>query len=154
MDGETFPVIEHFQNDVEALSKYWNVAVTDLLLRLIITSELFQTNYINIKIFTISTWDSFLWIRKLGHKAKSNKIFYLYVDWLTILKSDCHLQQKLFYLLHWKPFKNNEKCFFFHLKSSFRSQYIKIFMTILSYRKNELMRKIRLILKSMTSQRG
>ena len=28
------------------------------------------------------------------------------------------------YLLHLKPFKNDEKCFFFHLKSSFRSQDI------------------------------
>ena len=26
----------------------------------------------------------------------------------------------LFYLLHWKPFKNYEKCLLFHLKSSFR----------------------------------
>ena len=30
----------------------------------------------------------------------------------------------LFYLLHWKPFKNDEKYFLFHLKSSFRSQGI------------------------------
>ena len=40
------------------------------------------------------------------------------------LKSDSHLCficKKLFYLLQWKPFKNDEKCFFFHL-SSFRSQ--------------------------------
>ena len=25
---------------------------------------------------------------------------------------------------NWKPFKNDEKCFLFHLKSSFRSQDI------------------------------
>ena len=30
----------------------------------------------------------------------------------------------LFYLLHWKPFKNDEKYFLFHLKSSFGSQDI------------------------------
>ena len=29
-----------------------------------------------------------------------------------------------FYLLQWKPFKNNEKCFLFHLKNSFRSRDI------------------------------
>ena len=27
---------------------------------------------------------------------------------------------KLCYLVEWKPFKNDEKCFLFHLKSSFR----------------------------------
>ena len=31
------------------------------------------------------------------------------------------------YLLQWKPFKNDEKCFLFHLKSSFRCQDIKWF---------------------------
>ena len=29
-----------------------------------------------------------------------------------------------FYFLQWKPFKNDEKCFLFYLKSSFRSQDI------------------------------
>ena len=29
---------------------------------------------------------------------------------------------------NWKPFKNDEKCFLFHLKSSFRSQDILIFV--------------------------
>ena len=29
-----------------------------------------------------------------------------------------------FYLLQWKPFKNDEKCSLFHLKSSLRSQDI------------------------------
>ena len=33
-------------------------------------------------------------------------------------------QKKLSYLLHWKPFKNDKKCFLFHLKSSFSSQDI------------------------------
>ena len=32
--------------------------------------------------------------------------------------------QKHFVLFHRKPFKNDEKCFLFHLKSSFRSQDI------------------------------
>ena len=29
---------------------------------------------------------------------------------------------------NWKAFKNNEKCFLFHLESSFHSQEIKIFV--------------------------
>ena len=41
-----------------------------------------------------------------------------------ILKSDSNLPKKFCYLLHWKPFKNDEECFLFHLKSSFRSQDI------------------------------
>ena len=42
-----------------------------------------------------------------------------------LLKSDSHLPKKLCSLLHWKPFKNDEKGFLFHLQSSFRSQDIK-----------------------------
>ena len=33
-------------------------------------------------------------------------------------------KQVSFYLLQWKPFKSDEKCFLFHLKSSFHSQDI------------------------------
>ena len=56
-------------------------------------------------------------------------------------------------MLHWKPFKNDEKCFLFHLKSSFRSQDILVFVTTFSScRKNGLIRKIWLPLKFMTSQ--
>ena len=41
------------------------------------------------------------------------------------LKSKSHLlKKKMCGLLHWKPFKSNEECFLFHLKSSFRSQGI------------------------------
>ena len=40
------------------------------------------------------------------------------------LKSDSHLPKKLGYLLHWKPFKIDEKCLLFHLESSSRSQDI------------------------------
>ena len=73
------------------------------------------------------------------------------------LKSDSHLpkKKKLHYLLHWKPFKNDEKCFLFYLKSSFRSQDILVFvMAFWSCRKNSLIRKIRFISKFMTSQPG
>ena len=45
--------------------------------------------------------------------------------------------------------------FLLHLKNSFRSQDIEVFiMTFWSYRKNGLIRKIRLISKFMTSQPG
>ena len=62
---------------------------------------------------------------------------------------------KKYYLLHWKPFKSDEKCFLFHLKSSFRSQYIQVFvMTFWSCKKNGFLRKIRLTEKFTTSQPG
>ena len=49
-------------------------------------------------------------------------------------------------------FKVVRKCFLFHLKSSFCSQDVKIFvLTFWSCRKNDLIRKIRLISKFMTS---
>ena len=37
------------------------------------------------------------------------------------LKSDCKLPKICFYLRQWKPFKNDEKCFLFHVKNFFRS---------------------------------
>ena len=50
----------------------------------------------------------------------------LHIQYLSLqLKSDSHLPKKFrFYLLQWKPFKNDEKCFLFHLKNSFRSKDI------------------------------
>ena len=48
--------------------------------------------------------------------------------------------------------KNDEKCFSFHLKSSFCSQVIQIFvLNFWSCRKNGFIRNIRLISKFMTS---
>ena len=68
------------------------------------------------------------------------------------LKSGSHSPEK-FRLLHWRPFKNDEKCSLFYLKSSFSSQDILVFIaTFCSCRKNGLIRKIRLISKIMTSQ--
>ena len=59
------------------------------------------------------------------------------------------------YLLDSKPFKNDDKCFLFQLKSLFRSQDILVFVTTFwSCRKNGLIRKIRLTSKFMTSQPG
>ena len=53
-----------------------------------------------------------------------------------------------------KALKNDEKCFLFCLKTSFRSQDIQIFvLTFWSCRKNGLI-SITLILKFMTSQSG
>ena len=53
------------------------------------------------------------------------------------------------------PLKIDEKCFLFHLKSSFRSQDIYIFvLTFWSCRKNCFIRKRKLISNFMTSQPG
>ena len=71
------------------------------------------------------------------------------------LKSDSHLPKKMFYFRQRKPFKSDQKCFLFHLESSFCSQDVSIFvMTFWSGRKSGLIRKIRLISKFMTSQPG
>ena len=64
-------------------------------------------------------------------------------------------QKHLCYLLDWKPFKSDEKSFLFYLKSSFHSQDILVFVTTFrSCRKNDLIRKTRLISRFMTSQPG
>ena len=61
-------------------------------------------------------------------------------------------KKTLFYLLQWQPFKNDEKCFLFHLKSSSHSQDIYMFvLTFWACRKHGLIRKMRLISKFMTS---
>ena len=42
--------------------------------------------------------------------------------WWLILKKSCYYSFSVpSYFLEWKPFKNDGKCFLFHLKSSFRS---------------------------------
>ena len=62
---------------------------------------------------------------------------------------------QMFYLLQWKPFKNEENCILFHLKNSFRSWDEKFFvLTFWSCRKNGLTRKIRLISKFQASKHG
>ena len=59
----------------------------------------------------------------------------------------------LCYLLHWKAFQDDGKCFLFHLKSSFSSEDIWVLVyTFWSDLKNSLIRNIRLISKFMTSQ--
>ena len=60
-----------------------------------------------------------------------------------------------FYLICWKPFKNDEKYFFFHLKTSFHSLGISIRVLIFwLFKRNDLIRVLRLILKFLTSQLG
>ena len=51
-----------------------------------------------------------------GHDHVTKNIEVLLI-WIVILKlkSDYHLPKKMHYLLHWKPFKNDEESFLFHL---------------------------------------
>ena len=61
----------------------------------------------------------------------------------------------LCYLLDWKPLRSYEKCFLFHLKSSFCSQDILVFVTTFWWcRKNGFIKNISLTSKFMTSQPG
>ena len=77
----------------------------------------------------------------LRHQNDVNGIILV---WL--LKSVSPSKKGLFYLLPWKPFKNDEKCFLFHFffkKSSFRSSNIKILVsTFLIMWENGLIRKL------------
>ena len=62
--------------------------------------------------------------------GEAKKIVHFFVNnWnrfqeVVMLKSGFHTPKKLFYLLQWKHPKNDEKKFFFHLKSLFCSQDI------------------------------
>ena len=50
------------------------------------------------------------------------------------LKSDSHLQKNFWVICFIeKLFKNDEKCFLFHLKIIFRSQDIKVFSQFFGY---------------------
>ena len=74
------------------------------------------------------------------------KYFFCYI----LLKSGSHLRNFCFIC-----FKNDEKYFLFHLKSSFRSQDIYVFvLTFWACSKNGLIRKISLTSKFMTSHPG
>ena len=71
------------------------------------------------------------------------------------LKAGLSPSKKLCYLLDWKSRKNDEKCFLFHLKNSFHSQDIYVFVTSFRQcRKNGLIRKRKLISKFLTWQPG
>ena len=47
---------------------------------------------------------------------------------LRYLKLASAIFYQIFIFTKWQPFQNYEKCFLFHLKSSFRSRYSQIFV--------------------------
>ena len=71
-----------------------------------------------------------------------------------VLKLDCQSSKKKYCLLEWKPFKNDEKnAFYIILKALFVFKIFKFLFWLFGHiEKNSLIRKIRLILKFMTSQ--
>ena len=67
------------------------------------------------------------------------KISIKYITLKTIKIGFSPSKIRKIYLLKWKPFKNDEKCFLFHIKSCVRSWDIYIFvMTFLLFRKTAL----------------
>ena len=74
----------------------------------------------------------------------------------------CHLfwclitfQNNCFYLLQWTPFKNDDKCFSFRVKISFRSYQIFTFSSwFFGYVENALRKKLWLISKFITPNTG
>ena len=90
------------------------------------------------------TNDLVKFLKKQTKLEKKKKLWYLFFfnfwpllpeshfskgDWALrfpkILNLDSHLPKKTsFYLVQWKPFTSDEKCFLFHLKSFFRSRDI------------------------------
>ena len=118
--------------------------------------------YINIEqhclLWTLPTdpWCNMLLTLKIPRKIGDRKLSVGHTLFVLIRKFGLSpSKKKMFYLIQWKSFKNDEKCFLFYLKSSFRSQDIQIFVwTFWSCRKCGLIRKIRLISEFMTSQFG
>ena len=56
---------------------------------------------------------------------------------------------------NWNHFKNDEKCFLFHLKSSISfSRYLNFCLDFLVMQQNGLIRKTSLVTKFLTSQLG
>ena len=54
------------------------------------------------------------------------------------LKSHTNPPKKLCFCFHWKPFKNNEKCFLFHLKNSFHYEVFKFLSLLFAHVKKRL----------------
>ena len=82
-----------------------------------------------VQLLIFNLWSTFSWTLKWIREFSNHKNLTLNSDIYlkklpTHLNSDSQLPNFFFYLLQWKPFKNAEKCFLFHLKSSFRSQDI------------------------------
>ena len=64
-------------------------------------------------------------------------------------------QNNCFYLLQWTPFKNDDKCFSFRVKISFRSYQIFTFSSwFFGYVENALRKKLWLISKFITPNTG
>ena len=75
---------------------------------------------------------SFPWLRFCVIKFRSvqflNSKFLLHSVHFTIFKACVRYFLSIFFCTKWQSFKNHKKCFLFHLKSSFRSQDIQIFV--------------------------
>ena len=65
-------------------------------------------------------------------------------------------KKSLYYLLHLKPFKNDEKCFLFILEALFVFKIFKLSSWLFGHAcsKNDLIKEIRLNSKFMTSHPG
>ena len=86
-------------------------------------------------------------------KAKNIDIIRLsetFLDSTIPLKVRLSPSKKICFLLDCKSFENDEKCFLFHLKSSFRSRYLIFCCNFLVIYKRGLIRNIRLTSKFMT----
>ena len=116
------------------------------------SSDLFLKNCFCNLLLLVALW---LW-RELGFSETILSCSeHVYSYFLSIKVGLSHPKKILCYLLHWKPLKNHEKCFLFHLKSSFRFQDISVFvMTFWSCRKKGLIRKVKLTSKFMTFRPG
>ena len=88
-----------------------------------------------------------------NHGTKHLKIWFFCMIPLT-LKSGSHLPKKLCYLRDWKPFKTDEKCFYFVSKTFFVLKIFKFMSRHFGHRKNSLIRKIRSTSKFMTPHPG
>ena len=65
----------------------------------------------------------------LNEAVSTNEVALFRFPGKIFLKVRLSASKNFFYYLHRrKPFKNDEKCFLFHFKSSFRSQDILIFV--------------------------
>ena len=103
-----------------------------------------------------------LWRRSLSYRLQSidlhfkSMVYFLYGSNLKELKSSSHLQ-KMCYLLDWKPFKNDKKMLFISLERlfSFSRFFSQVFVTTFwSWRRNGLIRKVRLTSKFTMPQLG
>ena len=125
------------------LQKKMNISVKDFF------NKCYQINF-------------FLWIRSdLQNKSLlKNLIYYavllswkvkLWTNTLAYLKAHSQVWDNF---ANWKPFKNDEKCFYFTLRAFLFSKYLSFCLDFLVMKKNSLIRKIKLISKFMTSQSG